>query len=336
MDYLLFTYPNCQKCEDLKAALKDAASSPAEVFKVEEKEGRLKIREFLPQRQARRQGRDHPSDARPAGRTGPVVGGPQHAAGARRRGCDQGAREVRPEGLSRASSPRRSSCPGCNFRCPYCHNADLVLAARRPWPTIPLDFFLAYLDSRKGWLEGICVSGGEPLLDPDIEDLLAVIKERDLLVKIDTNGSLPGPARAADRGRARRLGGHGRQGAARTAMPRSSGRPSIRRPSRGAPGSSGNPGSQHMFRTTVVPGLVGAEDIREDRRNGSAGRPSSRSSSSRRIGHLAIRSSQDRQAVHSRTRSERWPTPPGRISTKSSSKVYEYTVEAMNGETSWN
>ena len=52
---------------------------------------------------------------------------------------------------------------GCNFRCPYCHNAELVLRPER-LADIPMDFFLAYLDSRKGWLEGICVTGGEPLL----------------------------------------------------------------------------------------------------------------------------------------------------------------------------
>ena len=79
---------------------------------------------------------------------------------------------------------------GCNFRCPYCHNADLVV---RPETLagIPMDFFLAYLDSRKGWLEAVCVTGGEPLREPELEDLLTVLKGRDLLVKIDTNGSFP-------------------------------------------------------------------------------------------------------------------------------------------------
>ena len=80
--------------------------------------------------------------------------------------------------------------PGCNFRCPYCHNSGLVLKPET-YATIPMDFFLAYLDSRKGWLEGVCVSGGEPLLEPGLEELLLVIKERNLLVKLDTNGSFP-------------------------------------------------------------------------------------------------------------------------------------------------
>ena len=79
---------------------------------------------------------------------------------------------------------------GCNFRCPYCHNADLVLRPES-LPTLPLDYFLCYLESRKNWLEAICISGGEPLLETDLEDLIRVVKERNLLVKVDTNGSLP-------------------------------------------------------------------------------------------------------------------------------------------------
>ncbi len=79
---------------------------------------------------------------------------------------------------------------GCPFRCPYCHNAELVLAPDS-LPTLPLDFFLSYLDGRKGWLDGVCVSGGEPLLHEDLDMLLRVVKERDLQVKVDTNGAFP-------------------------------------------------------------------------------------------------------------------------------------------------
>ena len=66
---------------------------------------------------------------------------------------------------------------GCNFRCPYCHNADLVLQPQS-LPTTLLDAFICYLDMRQGWLEGVCVSGGEPLLTPHLEELLLVIKEQ--------------------------------------------------------------------------------------------------------------------------------------------------------------
>lgn len=79
---------------------------------------------------------------------------------------------------------------GCNFRCPYCHNSDLVL---RPdsLPSFPMDFFLGFLESRKDWIEAVCITGGEPLIHEDLEILLRLIKERNLLVKIDTNGSFP-------------------------------------------------------------------------------------------------------------------------------------------------
>lgn len=79
---------------------------------------------------------------------------------------------------------------GCNFKCPFCHNSDLVLRPEK-LPTFPLDYFISFLDARKGWLEGVCVSGGEPLLHEDLEVLLFLIKDRTLLVKLDTNGSYP-------------------------------------------------------------------------------------------------------------------------------------------------
>ena len=79
---------------------------------------------------------------------------------------------------------------GCNFRCPFCHNADLVLRPQ-DLPTFPMDYFTSYLDSRKGWLEGVCITGGEPLIHNDLESLLILIKKRGLLVKIDSNGSFP-------------------------------------------------------------------------------------------------------------------------------------------------
>ena len=78
----------------------------------------------------------------------------------------------------------------CNFRCPYCHNAGLVLNPD-DLPTFPVDYFIHFLDSRKDWLEGICITGGEPLLHPDLADFMSFLKERELLVRLDTNGSFP-------------------------------------------------------------------------------------------------------------------------------------------------
>lgn len=79
---------------------------------------------------------------------------------------------------------------GCNFRCPYCHNASLL----RPLggaQDITEDTVLAFLRSRKGFLDGVCVSGGEPLLWDGLAPFLRKVKGLGLLVKLDTNGSRP-------------------------------------------------------------------------------------------------------------------------------------------------
>lgn len=79
---------------------------------------------------------------------------------------------------------------GCNFRCPFCHNADLVLEPEK-LPTFPLEYFISFLDSRKGWQEAVCVTGGEPLIHKDLDVILGLVKDRGLRVKLDTNGSFP-------------------------------------------------------------------------------------------------------------------------------------------------
>ncbi len=79
---------------------------------------------------------------------------------------------------------------GCNFRCPFCHNRDLVLHPDK-MPAFPMDYFVSFLDARDGWLEGICITGGEPLIHEDLEVLLRPIRDRGLKIKLDTNGSYP-------------------------------------------------------------------------------------------------------------------------------------------------
>ena len=79
---------------------------------------------------------------------------------------------------------------GCNFRCPFCHNGSLVLPERMG-ETIDLDSFFAFLDARRGRLQGVCVSGGEPTLQADLPEFLAEIKARGFSVKLDTNGTNP-------------------------------------------------------------------------------------------------------------------------------------------------
>lgn len=79
---------------------------------------------------------------------------------------------------------------GCNFRCPFCHNASLVVDIPAE-AEMTEDKFFSFLEKRKGILEGVCVSGGEPLLQPDIDEFIAKIKAMGFLVKLDTNGSFP-------------------------------------------------------------------------------------------------------------------------------------------------
>jgi pyruvate formate lyase activating enzyme len=79
---------------------------------------------------------------------------------------------------------------GCNFRCPFCHNASLVVNPSEQ-DVLPVEEFFAFLKGRKGLLDGVCVSGGEPLIQPDIEEFISRIKSMGFLVKLDTNGSYP-------------------------------------------------------------------------------------------------------------------------------------------------
>lgn len=79
---------------------------------------------------------------------------------------------------------------GCNFRCPFCHNKDLVLNSKSQ-PLIPEEEVLAHLRKRKGILEGICITGGEPTLQPDLWDFIRKVRELGYLVKLDTNGYRP-------------------------------------------------------------------------------------------------------------------------------------------------
>ena len=148
---------------------------------------------------------------------------------------------------------------GCNLRCPYCHNSDLVLKPESI-PTIPLDYFLGFLDARKNWLEGICITGGEPLIHKDLEELLFCIKERDLLIKIDTNGSFPGRLEELIQ---KKLVDHiamdvkapleRYQEVTKSRVKKEDIARSIE--------IIKNSGLGYAFRTTVVPDLVGSEDV---------------------------------------------------------------------------
>jgi pyruvate formate lyase activating enzyme len=79
---------------------------------------------------------------------------------------------------------------GCNFRCPVCHNADLVLRPAE-LPTLPEEEVRGFLARREGMVDGVVLTGGEPTLQPDLAPFVRRLKNADLDVKLDTNGYLP-------------------------------------------------------------------------------------------------------------------------------------------------
>lgn len=78
----------------------------------------------------------------------------------------------------------------CNFRCPFCHNSSLVTNYQNI-EKYTIEEILTYLNKRKGIIEAVCITGGEPTIYPDLEELIRKIKSLDLLIKLDTNGSNP-------------------------------------------------------------------------------------------------------------------------------------------------
>lgn len=78
---------------------------------------------------------------------------------------------------------------GCNLRCPFCHNASLVVSGA----DAPLteEEVLAFLKKRQGLLDGVCITGGEPLLQPDLPAFIEKVRDLGFKVKLDTNGTFP-------------------------------------------------------------------------------------------------------------------------------------------------
>ena len=90
--------------------------------------------------------------------------------------------------------PEKVACtvflPGCNLRCPYCHNSSLVLPPRIG-KGFPEEELLEFLSRRKGKLDGVCITGGEPTIHKDLPELICKIRNLGFLIKLDTNGSNP-------------------------------------------------------------------------------------------------------------------------------------------------
>ncbi|MGQ9708765.1 MAG: anaerobic ribonucleoside-triphosphate reductase activating protein, partial [bacterium] len=84
---------------------------------------------------------------------------------------------------------------GCNLRCPFCHNRP-VADDDPGLPTISWDEIKSLLERKLGWLDGVVVTGGEPMMHPEIFQLCVNIKQLGLKVKVDTNGSFPYPLKS--------------------------------------------------------------------------------------------------------------------------------------------
>ena len=106
-------------------------------------------------------------------------------------------KNVKISGLQKMSMldfPGRVACTvftsGCNFRCPFCHNAGLVLSPGSEGE-IDVEYFFDFLKKRKGLLDGVAITGGEPTLMPGLHDFIGRIKDSGYAVKLDTNGTSP-------------------------------------------------------------------------------------------------------------------------------------------------
>jgi len=80
--------------------------------------------------------------------------------------------------------------PNCNFRCPFCHNLNLVFNPEK-LDTIPFGYIENQLNRQRGWTDGVCITGGEPTLHSDLPELCSQLKKMEFLVKVDTNGTNP-------------------------------------------------------------------------------------------------------------------------------------------------
>ena len=79
---------------------------------------------------------------------------------------------------------------GCNFRCGFCQNPDLIIEVDKT-QSISEEEFFDFLRKRKKWLEGVCITGGEPCINEDLPDFIKKIKKESYKVKLDTNGANP-------------------------------------------------------------------------------------------------------------------------------------------------
>ena len=163
--------------------------------------------------------------------------------------------------------PGRVACTvftgGCNFRCPFCHNAALVLPDRIEGDPDGTATVLRFLEKRQGILDGVAVTGGEPLLHADMAEFLRQIRSLGFMIKLDTNGSFPDRLRAlVEEGLVDRVAMDIKNSPAlyaRTAGLRALDIAAVER----SKDYLLEGGVEYEFRTTVVRGLHTADSLRE-------------------------------------------------------------------------
>ena len=152
--------------------------------------------------------------------------------------------------------------PNCNFRCPFCHNWELMDNPER-YPEKTWEDIKAVFDEHGDFLDGVCFTGGEPLLEVDIEEWMGKVKAMGKLVKLDTNGSMPDKlTQLLEKGlvdyiamdfKAPLDGRYSRAAGAKVDVKKIKKSIDIIR----------NSGRGHEFRTTVVPGIHTKEGLME-------------------------------------------------------------------------
>jgi pyruvate formate lyase activating enzyme len=147
---------------------------------------------------------------------------------------------------------------GCNMRCPFCHNPELI--SKNNHELILENDILDYLSKRKNLLGGVCITGGEPLLQTNLDSFIKKIKDIGLKVKLDTNGTMPELLK--------KLNPDYIAMDIKTSLKKYeilgfTGKENIQSLIKESVSQIINSGIDHEFRTTVIPELVNIEDIKE-------------------------------------------------------------------------
>lgn len=152
---------------------------------------------------------------------------------------------------------------GCNFSCPFCQNAP-VADDDPSLPTITYEEIKSLLEQKLGWLDGVVITGGEPMMHPEIFELCARIKQLGLKVKMDTNGSFPYPLKRAIALKLIDAVAMDIKAPLNSRYSSAVGRrlPSLA-PIRRSIKLLIESGIEYEFRATLVPGLINPEDIPE-------------------------------------------------------------------------